>query len=141
LVQDKKKTLIKLLKNSIGTNFFKNNYFFDSGKSKDILKNGRLSCAFYVSTILKILNLIKDIHLTVNSTIKDMEENGWYKVKNPKKGSIVVWEKKEGHYHIGFYWNKKLAVSNNTSKKTPTFHPLNFKNRKILFFYSHKDIE
>ena len=53
-----------------------------------------------------------------------------------------MWDKnKEGHYHIGFYWDKKKAVSNVSLKKSPHFHPLKYKNRKILALYFHKDLE
>ena len=62
--QDKRKTLFKLIENSIGTKLFRNNYFFINGKSKDLLRNGELSCAFYVSSILYLLKLIKDVHTT-----------------------------------------------------------------------------
>lgn len=139
MIQDKKRTLIKIIKNSLNSNFFRNNYFFVKGKSKDILKNGRLSCAFYVTTILKILNLIKEIHLTVESTLKDLQKSGWYKIEKPKKGAIILWDKKNNHYHIGFYWDKKRAVSNISKKRKPSFHSLKY--RKILAFYSHEEIE
>jgi len=141
-IQDKRKTLFKLIENSIGTKLFRNNYFFVDSKSKDLLKNGDLSCAFYVSSILYLLKLIKDIHLTVQGTVKDLEESGWYKIKKPKKGAVVLWDKgKHGHYHLGFYWNKKKAVSNISSKKSPSFHPLKYENRKTLAFYFHKELE
>jgi hypothetical protein len=140
--QNKRKTLLKLIENSVGTKLFRNNYFFVDDKSKDLLRNGELSCAFYVSSILYLLKLIKDIHATVQGTIKDMEESDWYEIKKPKKGAVILWDKdKTGHYHIGFYWNKKRAVSNVSSKKSPNFHPLNYKNRKILAFYFHKELE
>jgi len=142
LRQDKRKTLFKLIENSIGAKFFKNNYFFINGKSKDLLKDGELSCAFYVTIILKILRLIRDIHLTVDSTLKDMKRSGWYQIKKPKKGAIVLWDKnKNGHYHLGFYWIKNKAVSNVSSKRSPNFHPLNYQGRKILAFYYHKKLE
>jgi NADH:ubiquinone oxidoreductase subunit D len=35
---DKRKTLLRLIENSIGTRLFRNAYFFVNGKSKDILK-------------------------------------------------------------------------------------------------------
>jgi hypothetical protein len=140
--QDKRKTLLKLIENSVGTKLFRNNYFFVNGKSKDILKNGELSCSFYVSSIICLLNLIKNIHTTVQGTIKDMEENGWYKIEKPRKGAVTLWDKnKRGHYHLGFYWDKNKAVSNVSSKKSPNFHPLNYQGRKILTFYYHKELE
>jgi len=139
--QDKRKTLLKLIENSLGTKLFRNNYFFIDGKSKDVLKNGDLSCAFYVSSILYLLKLIKDIHTTVLGTIRDMEENGWYNIEKLKKGSVVLWDKdKTEHYHLGFYWDKNKAVSNVSLKKSPNFHSLNYKGRKILAFYYHKEL-
>jgi len=140
--QDKRKTLFKLIKNSIGTKLFRNNYFFVDGKSKDLLKNGELSCAFYISSILYLLKLIRDIHTTVRGTIKDLEESGWYKIKKPKKGAVILWDKnKTEHYHLGFYWSKNKTVSNISSKKSPNFHSLTYKNRKILIIYFHKELE
>jgi hypothetical protein len=140
--QDKRKTLLKLIENSVGTKLFRNNYFFVDGKNKDIVKDGKLSCAFYVSSILYLLKLIKDIHTTVKGTIKDMEESGWYKIEKPKKGAVILYEPgKDGHYHLGFYWSKNRAVSNVSSKKSPNSHPLNYQKRKILAFYYHKKLE
>jgi len=140
--QDKKRTLFSLIKNSIGIKFFRNNYFFIEGKSNDVLKNGELSCAFYVTTILKILGLIKDIHVTVDSTLKDMIKSGWYKIEKPKKGAIVLWDKNEnGHYHLGFYYGNKIVVSNNTFKKYPVCHRLDNRHRKVLSFYFHKELD
>jgi len=140
--QDKRKTLLKLIENSIGSRLFRNNYFFVNGKSKDILKDGKLSCAFYVSSTLYLLKLIKDVHTTVRGTIKDMKESGWYEIKKPPKGAVILWDKdKDGHYHLGFYWDKNKAISNVSSKKSPNFHPLNYKRRKILAFYYHKELE
>jgi len=143
---DKKKTLLKLIENSIKSNLFRNLYFFvetktGRKKSVDILKNGELSCAFYVSSLLYLSKLISDLHTTVNGTLKDMEKSGWYKVDKPKKGAIVVWDQRNGHYHIGFYWNNKKAVSNYPSRRKPLFHSLNYQNRKILAFYFHKELE
>jgi hypothetical protein len=140
--QDKIKTLFKLIENSTGTKIFRNNYFFVDSKSRDLLRNGELSCAFYVSSILYLLKLIKDIHTTVQGTIKDMEENGWYKIEKPKKGSVVLWDKnKTGHYHLGFYWSKNRAVSNVSYKRSPQFHYINYQKRKILAFYYHEELE
>jgi hypothetical protein len=141
--QDKRKTLLKLIENSIGSKLFRNNYFFIDNKpqSKDILQNGKLSCAFYVSSILYLVKLISDLHTTVESTIKDLEKSGWYKLDKPKKGVIILWDKKKGHYHIGFYWNKNKAISNSSIKKSQIIHTLNYQNRKILAFYFHKELE
>ena len=135
---DTKKSLFVLIKNSLGTKLFRSVYFFIDNKSKDIYKKGKLSCAFYVSTILKIIGLVKDIHATVQGLIKDMENSGWYKTNYLKKGAIIIWDKnKAGHLHVGFYLGNNKAVSNSSLKRTPTIHLLNYQGRKIIDIYFH----
>lgn len=139
---DLKKSYLVLIKNSIGTKIFKNRYFMINGKSKDILENGFLSCAFYVSSILYLNGLISTIHCTVDGTVKDMQKSGWQKIKKPVIGSVLVWEKgKDGHNHIGFYIGKNLAVSNSSTKKVPTKHNLHYHGRKIIGIYFHPKLK
>jgi len=61
----KEKTFLKMIENSIGANLWKNNYGEKNGKIIDLTQNGYLSCAFFVSSILKIFDLVSGIHLTV----------------------------------------------------------------------------
>jgi len=42
--------------------------------------------------ILYLFKLIKNVHTTVNSTVKDLQKSGWKLIKKPKVGSIIVWE-------------------------------------------------
>jgi len=121
MVFNKKKSLNVLIKNSLSSSFFRSIYFDINGKSKDILENGNLSCAFYVSIILKILGLISEIHTTVKSTILDLEKSGWQKTKKAVFGAVIVWEptSKNKHYHIGFCLSSKKAVSNSSKKRGP----------------------
>ncbi len=136
-----KKSLETLIRNSIGSKFFKSVYFNVGGEIKDILKKGDLSCAFYVSTVLKIIGLISNIHATVLGTIKDLESSGWYQIKNPKKFAVVVWDsdKKHKHLHIGICINKNLAVDNSSKLKSPQIHKIN--HRKIKALYFHPNLE
>lgn len=140
---DKKKSLKILIKNSLGSKFFRSIYFFVNDKSEDILKNGDLSCAFYVSIILKILGLINTIHTTVNSTIKDLENSSWYKIDKPRFGAVILWDyKKRGkNLHLGFYLNKNKAVSNSSKFKSPQIHNIYYENRPIKAIYFHKELE
>jgi hypothetical protein len=140
LIFDKKRSLFVLIKNSLGSKFFRSLYFFDGKKSKDILKNGELSCAFYVSVILRILGLIKEPHATVDGLVKDMENSGWQKIDKLQKGAVIVWEPKNGHKHIGFYLGNKKVVSNNSKKKFPTIHSINYQKRKIIAIYHHEEL-
>lgn len=134
---DYHKSLLVLIKNSLGSKFFQSLYFKINNRSRDILGKGNLSCAFYVSVILKILNLIDTCHTTVDGLEKDLIKNKWFLITRPQKGAIIIWSKKKGHRHIGFCIGKK-AVSNISSKKSPQIHSLNFEGRKIDKIYFHK---
>lgn len=140
---DKKRSLKILINNSLGSKFFRSVYFFINNQSKDVLKKGDLSCAFYVSIILKILNLIQSIHTTVTSTVLDLEKSGWYKIKKPKFGAIILWDyKKRGkHMHLGFCLSSKKAVSNSSKLKSPQIHNIYYEDRLIKAIYFHKDLE
>lgn len=139
---DLQKSYLAMIKNSVGSKMFRNRYFFMQGKSKDILENGSLSCAFYVSSILYLNGLITAIHCTVDGTVKDMQKSGWRKIKRPAIGSVLVWDKdKHGHKHIGFYIGKNLAVSNSSTKKVPTKHDLHYRGRKIIGIYFHPKLK
>jgi hypothetical protein len=119
-------TYLAVIKNSVGSKCFRNSYAKIGGKKTDILKNGSLSCAFFASSILRMFDLIKDLHATVGGTIKDLRKSGWREIKTPKIGSILVWEAKKGndgvHKHIGFYIDKDRAISNDAKSRTPEIH-------------------
>lgn len=125
-----KDSYLKAIENSVGSKLFRNLYFDIDDKKTDILKNGVLSCAFFVSWILKNFNLIKEGHAMVNGTIKDLHKSGWKKIKRPKTGAVLVWEEKtftDGpHKHIGFYIGKNKAVSNSLKTKYPIKHHWTF---------------
>jgi hypothetical protein len=136
-------TYLAVIKNSVGSNLFKNFYAEINGEKTDITKNGELSCAFYTSSILALFKLIKEIHTTVDSTVKDLKMSKWESIKTPKIGSVVVWEKinfgKSGiHKHIGFYIGDKKAISNSSQKGYPIEHHFTFRaKRKIETFLWH----
>jgi hypothetical protein len=136
-----------VVKNSVGANIFRNLYAEVDGKKKDVLKDGVLSCAFLVSSILLIFRLVKEIHTTVGGTVRDMEEMGWVKIKKPRPGAVIVWEKEkfdEGpeHGHIGFYLGENRAVSNNTPTRVPKEHHWTFGGkRKVEAVYWHSKLK
>lgn len=138
-----KDTYLAVIKNSVDSKSFRNYYAKVNGKRKDIMNKGELSCAFYVSAILKMFNLISQMHGTVDSTIKDMKENKWKETEKPNMGDIIVWEKldfgKEQHRHIGFYIGNKKAISNNFILRHPLIHSWDFnKKRKIELILTRK---
>jgi len=128
-------TYIAVVQNSVGSKLFRNFYAKVDGKKKDVTRNGELSCAFHTSSILSLFKLVKGIHGTVNSTVKDLQKSGWKSVKKPKIGSIIVWEpigfKNTGiHKHIGFFIGNNMAISNSDKKGYPVRHHLTFGTKK-----------
>ena len=128
-------TYLVVIKNSIGSKLFRNFYAKVGGKKTDIMRNGELSCAFYVSSVLTLLKLIKEVHGTVDSTIKDLKESGWKKINKPKIGSILVWEKIDFgdgdiHKHIGFFIGRNKAISNSYKLGYPIEHSWNFNTKR-----------
>ena len=120
-------TYLAVVKNSVGSNIFRNFYAKINGKKVDIMRNGDLSCAFYVSSILTMFQLIQKPHGTIESTVKDLAQSGWKKVKAPKIGSVLIWENLnfddgETHKHIGFYIGNNKAVSNSEKLGQPNIH-------------------
>lgn len=103
----------------------------------DILKDGRLSCAKFVSEILFKFGMIASPHATVLSTIKDLISSGWVfsKISSITSGDIIVWEKNQaGHFHIGFYVGNKEAISNDRDKRFPIKHSYDYNGKiRILF--------
>ncbi len=126
-----KESYIKTIKNSVGSNLFRNLYAYVDGKKKDILGDGILSCAAYTSSILYLFKLIPDVHATVQGTVADLIKSGWIEIKKLKEGAILVWEAKEFrndgvHKHMGFYIGKNKAISNYFKKHRPILHHWTF---------------
>ena len=142
----KKKTYLKSIENSLGANTYRNCYALVDGEEKDILKNGDLSCAFYVSSILLMAGLIKEIHTTVSGLLRDMESSGWEKTPESGEGDVLFWEEIQTadgrHGHAGFFWGGDFAVSNNSKNGEPVKHKLDFEGeatagRKVIATYRH----
>lgn len=146
----KKKSLLALVENSImgGDNYlFRNLYAKDeNGNELDILKNGNLSCAVFVSAILLNLEMIKRPHSTVSGTETDLIESGWKEIKDLKSGAVLIWEKvsfedNTQHRHIGFCVGNNEAVSNSAEVGFPRRHHITYDGkRKIEKIYWHPDL-
>jgi len=121
--------------NSIGSKQYRSLVAIVSGKKVDILKGGRLSCAYYVSSILYLFKQLKGVHATVDSTVRDLMRSGWNKVEKPVLGSVIVWKAdrefgKDMHKHIGFYIGGGKAVSNSSKLRYPTKHSWNYGGKR-----------
>lgn len=102
-------TYLSMIRSSVGTTMFRHVFAEADGVRKDLLEDGQLSCAFYVSSMLSMFHLIGAQHTTVASTVKDLLEHGWREIVDPREGCVLVWEsqvQKPGsgpHEHIGLY--------------------------------------
>lgn len=136
-----------MIEGSVGSKLFQNIYSLnEDGEEINITESGVLSCAYFVSSILLIHNLLKSAHATVDGTIKDMLESGWYEVSELKTGTVILWENDiEGaglHRHLGFYIGDDRAISNSSEERFPKIHDINFgdKQRKIEKIYWHDNL-
>lgn len=119
-------TYLSLVEGSIDSEMFNRLYVLQYGyDSVDVINDGDLACAFYVSFLLSGLGLsTAGIHTTVDGLVYDLEQTGWIKVQSPVAGSIVVWSEKMGddgsvHKHIGICLDEVSAVSNCPLKRSP----------------------
>ena len=152
-----KKNYLAMIENAAkGENWmFRDFYIRENGADKDIYDNGRWSCAILVSSILYLFNStlnflgkrpwIEFTHANVESTEKDMANNGWYQIDDLRPGAVIIWEQKPGdddgqmHSHNGFYVGGDMAVSND-SKGTgfPHKHHVTYNGtRKVEKIYFH----
>lgn len=146
------KSYLQTIKNSVDSNLFRNLYAYVNGIKRDVLENGLLSCAAYVSSVLYLFKLAADTHATVRGTLADLEKSGWTQIKKPREGAVLVWEAQKFedgdiHKHIGFYIGKNKAISNSYKKRQPVLHHWTFGNksgrpvRKVEQIFWHKKLE
>ena len=131
-------TYLSMIKNSQGSKAFRHFYSLVGGKKKDILKDGRDSCAYFVSSILHNFQLIKTPHTTVDGLLKDMADSGWTLADKPMAGAVLVWGNDGRPTHIGFCLNR-LAISNSSRLRYPVFHSITSleTGENLLSVYSH----
>ena len=115
----------------------------DEGATKDILHDGSVSCAYFVSCILKTFNLTGATFANVLSLKKHCIEYGWKEIplstnsRDIPLGSLIVrdytaWSEKKdiynnsknGHYHIGFFMGDEQAISNMSDQFNQWDHSL-----------------
>ena len=146
-------TYLAMIKNSVGSTLFRTLYAEVDGKKEDILKEGELSCTFFVSSILWHFRLLTEgPHANTPGLVRDLEKSGWVKTDVPTEGAVVIWEvmqQKSGpHPHSGFYVNSDKAISHIDNTKTPQEHHNTFgtkpdgaPQRRIIALYTHSFLD
>ncbi len=142
-------TYLAMIEGSIGTQAYRHAYGLVDGQRTDLTQNGTLSCAFFVSDVLRRFRLLQEPHLRVQGTMRDLRASGWEETATPKPGDVLVWEPitdvdGERHFHIGFYVGGLEAISNLTSKGAPGRHHWTFgedadgqPTRRIVNTFTH----
>ena len=128
---------------AIGTRMFRHLYASVGGERRDILGNGNRSCALFVSTILVGFHLVREVHVSVASTVRDMAQSGWTQIRKPRVGCVIVWdavnERGEEHQHIGFYVGPRTAISNSSRKGVPRAHAYRLHSVHALYWHTKLD--
>lgn len=144
-------TYLSVIAGSVGTKMFRR-FYAEGSKRRDILEDGNLSCAYFVSAVLHLFKLIEAPHVTVAGTIKDMESSGWRRIPKARIGCVIEWEKIAGedgnmHSHLGFYVGSGRAISNSAEKGVPVEHHWTFgatksaPRRAIAAFFWHTKLD
>lgn len=141
----KKKNYLAMVRNSVkGENhMFRNLYALIDGVERDIVDDGNLSCAFFLSAVLYVNKLIKDMHANMSGFEKDLSTSGWQQIIEPREGAVLVWEPRPPEkqrafqpteLHAGFYIGNERAVSNGSrSTLMPEEHHYTYDGtRKII---------
>ncbi len=146
---------IAAIEGSLGARLFRREFYIIDGECVDVLQDGDLSCATFVTSVLYLFNLITRRHTTVNGTVDDLMASGWYEIQKPKQGAIILWgfkKKDDGtqgkHRHVGFYIDTETAISNSSEARVPVRHhptygafPGGEPQRDVLAYYWHPKLD
>lgn len=120
-----RESLHAVLEGSTGTSMFRTLYRARDGVLEDVIDDGDLACAFFISTILSMFGLISNgVHTTVRMTLNDMDESEWIVVGEPEPLAVVLWGEKQGddgrpHLHIGICVDAEYAIEHSAVTKSP----------------------
>lgn len=128
--------LMVLLLNSLGTNQYRAYYLEQDGEAVDVTQDGELSCAFFVSAILRMATLpdepplIESVCLNNEALIEQLVVAGWEEVdlntSPPKPGMVVIYDWQDGHRHSGVVCAPDEVISNSSELRQPDKHHLTF---------------
>ncbi len=138
------KNLLNTIHGVVGSRLFQHLYLLnESGEEVDAYQNGNFSCAYVVSGVLVLNDLINKVHATVAATIVDLEDSGWYKTDKPVAGSIIHWPANgNGHEHLGFYIDEHTAMSNSSEQGMPVLQGIAMPDgREPIAYFTHPKLQ
>ena len=151
----RRRTLIYIAKNSVGSKMWSKSFILDSeGNVHDLYEDGNLSCAYHISTTLKMCELWKNEAIAnVDSLVNKLPENGWTQIDEPRPGALIVYGKNQLHRawatkHVGILVGSDEVVSNGSNEShIIESHPINYMKlpsgewREIEGYWWHEDFE
>ncbi len=145
-----RETYLAMIEGSTGSAQYRKLFVQKPEGPYDVIGNGDLACAFFVSSVLHLFGLTKrGVHTTVDETLRDMEKTGWKEVSKPEPGAVIVWGVKKSdtdglmHRHIGFCLDNYRAVSTSAKRRSPILHLINGlttedgSERPVVAYYMH----
>jgi hypothetical protein len=149
------RSYLAVIKRSIGSPIWQEFYASVNGKTTEVTRNGNVSCAWHITSILKMFSLVDTAQITVHRALDEMERCGWKKIARPRLGCIVIWgaqpadpermkKDKNTYYpltrHIGFYIGGGQTVTNDgRGTHKPQIKALTY--RPVENFYWHRGLE
>ncbi|MEY3784276.1 MAG: hypothetical protein RLZZ230_598 [Candidatus Parcubacteria bacterium] len=136
-------TYLSIINNSVGSRLF-NSFIVrsrETGDTEDILKDGEYACAFFVSSVLTLVQAI-DKPTTTESGLerKLTEDNRWFEVtlEEVEAGDVVFYEDTtlmdgSTETHVGFALDDNQAVSISDKLRLVTKHDLRLMPIKKLY--------
>lgn len=122
-------SLIAVVRGAVGTDMFRSLYVAGGSGPMDVLEDGRLSCAFFVSSVLNAV---------VEKTIAKMGEAGWVLAEVASLGCVTRWPILDSNEHIGFCVANDTFVSNSSSLRSPQIHGSSLPDgREPIAYYRH----
>ncbi len=151
----RRRTLVYIANNSVGSKMWSKSFILDSdGRVHDLYEDGNLSCAYHITTTLKMCELWKNEAVAnVDSVIAKLPLNGWNQIDGPMVGAIIVYGRNQLHRawatkHIGFIVGEDEVVSNGSnSTHIIEKHPINYMRlpsgewREIESYWWHEGFE
>ncbi len=141
---------LAVVKNSAGSALFRNWYCLVDGERNDVVKDGKFSCALYVTALLKMFGLVDEIQITVHRAIAELERSGWKPTDRPTAGDIVVWDAQKAMEsqwgntsglakHIGFCIDDGKAISYRHETASAQIDDVAY--RAVLGYFHHEKLE
>lgn len=140
-----KETFMELIKNSVGTTMFRSLMVrhTDTGQIRDVLENGKFSCASFVSSVLYLFEMVEKKVATVKS-LREMvsQDPKWKQVDatDIKPGDVIFWKvltDEDGltNAHVGFALSAEDAVSTNSKEGIVAKHPIHYREVDVVYKY------